>query len=259
MTTTAAPAGRSPGPKAWAALTLAETKMVVRDTAGLVIPLGLPLLILVMNGMGAGSDEVDGTSGMTVLDLYVMPLVLVMVVATIGVVNMPSFLSYYRKTGVLRRLAVTPANPAMVLVAQVLTSIAQTAIGVGLAVVVAMTVFDANLPRSPFVALGVFALTAAAMYAIGMTVAAIAPSGNASIAIGLVTFFAMGAVGGLFGPAGNLPDPLARVGEVLPFGAAVQALGDAWAGDTPEAGHLASLVTTVVVGALLSARFFRWD
>lgn len=49
--------------------------------------------------------------------MFVLPLVLIMVIATIGVVNMPSFLAYYRRAGILRRLAVTPASPVMVLVA----------------------------------------------------------------------------------------------------------------------------------------------
>ena len=117
-----------PGLRAWAALVVAEGKMVVRDTAGLVVPLGLPLLILVMYGIGDLNDAVvPGSGGRTVLDLYVVPLVLTIVVGTIGVVNMPSFLAYYRRAGVLKRLSVTPASPAMVLVAQVVVSAAQTA------------------------------------------------------------------------------------------------------------------------------------
>ncbi|GAA2869391.1 hypothetical protein GCM10010517_29370 [Streptosporangium fragile] len=251
-----------PGIRAWFALAGAEMKMVVRDTAGLVIPIGLPLLILVMNGLGVsgpGNVVLPGTGGLTVFDVHVMPLVLTTVVATIGVVNMPSFLAHYRKAGVLKRLAVTPAHPAMVLAAQVITSVVQSAVGIALALGAAAAFFDAGLPRSPGLALGVSALAALAMYALGIVIAALAPSGNASVAIGLVAFFAMGAAGGLFGSAQNLPEPVARVGEVLPFGAAMQAVGAAWAGNTPEPVHLLSLAATLVAGGALAARFFRWQ
>lgn len=248
-----------PGARAWATLILAEMRMVVRDTAGLLIPIGLPLLILVMNGLGQGGQVLPGRDGLTVMDVYVLPLVLAVVTATIGVVNMPSFLAYYRRTGVLRRLGVTPAHPAMVLVAQVVTSAVQTVFGIGLAVAVAVLAFDANLPRSPLLALGVLTLAAAAMYALGVLIAAVAPTGNASIAIGLVVFFGMGATGGMFGPRENLPDAVARAGELLPFGSSVEAVGAAWAGTSPEPQHVLSLVVTVLVSSLLAARFFRWE
>lgn len=248
-----------PGPRAWVALVRAEATMVVRDTAGLVMPFGMPLLILVMYGISEATEiVVPGSGGRTAFDVFVVPVVLAIVVGIVGVINMPSFLAYYRRAGVLKRLSVTPASPAMVLVAQVVVSVAQTALGVALALVVATTVFDARLPASPGAALGVLLLAAAAMYAVGMLVAAVSPTPNAALAIGLVTFFAFGATGGMFGDPSNLPEAVARVGELLPFGAAVQALGDAWAGRTVEVTHLAALGGTVVVCSLVAARFFRW-
>jgi ABC-2 type transport system permease protein len=261
MTSTAASQIRPhrPGLRAWAALIGAEMKMVIRDTAGLVIPIGLPLLILVMNGLGTADEALPGSGGLTVFDVYVIPLVLTIVLATVGVVNMPSFLAYYRRARILRRLAVTPAHPAMALVAQAVTSVIQTVVGIALALAVAVVAFDANLPNGPGVALAVLALSALAMYSVGFLVAAVAPTGNASVAIGLVLFFAMGAAGGLFGSTENLPDIIVRIGEVLPFGAAVQAFSAAWSGTAQEPLHLLSMVGTIVVSSLVAARLFRWE
>ncbi len=118
--------------------------MVARDTAGLVVPIGLPLLILVMSASSASTEEV--ANGRTVLDVFVLPLVFTIIIASIGVINMPSFLAYYRRTGILRRLSVTPASPAMVLVAQVVVSVLQTLVGLGVAIVVATAFFDASPP-----------------------------------------------------------------------------------------------------------------
>lgn len=248
-----------PGPRAWVALVAAEAKMVTRDTAGLVVPIALPMLFLVMNGLGSSTEPLPGAGGMSAFDIYVLPLILVIGVATIGVVNMPSFLAYYRKSGMLRRLGVTPTSPVMILVAQVVVSVLQTTLGVVLAVGVAVLGFGANLPARPGLALGVFALAAAAMYAVGLLVASIAPSPNAAVAIGLGTFFLLGAIGGMFGVTENLPDAIARIGELAPFGAAVSALGAAWLGRTPELMHVLALVGAIVVSGLLSARLFRWE
>jgi len=253
----AAVTARRPGIRSMGILVACETRMVVRDTAGLIVPIGLPLLILVTSAGAAGDERLpDGT---TVLERFVLPLVIVMVTATIGIVNMPSFLAHYRRSGILRRLAVTPASPLMVLVAQVIVSVLQTAIGVGLALAVAMPLFGAGPPRDPVVLLGMLALSMAAMGAIGMIVAAIAPTPNSAVAIGLVLFLGLGALGGMFGGPQALPAPLAELGGVLPFGAAVEALASAWVGAAVEPVALLSLAGTIVVGAAVAAALFRWE
>lgn len=259
MTAQTAQTAANPRPplRAWTALIGAETRSVVRDTAGLLIPLGMPLLILVMNGVSQrGGGEINGVS---IFEVYVVPLVLTIVVATIGVINMPSFLAAYRRYKILRRLAVTPAHPAMILVAQVVVSIMQTLLGVVIGLTVAMLAFDVGLPERPWTALGVFTLAAFTMYAIGMFVAAVAPTANAALAIGLTLFFALGATGGMFGPTDGMPAPLAAVGEALPFGAAVQALGGAWAGFDQEPAHLIAMAAAIVVSGAVAVKWFRWD
>ena len=55
-----------PGPRAWAALVGAEARMVARDTAGLVMPFGMPVLILVMYGVSDATTTVlPGSGGRT--------------------------------------------------------------------------------------------------------------------------------------------------------------------------------------------------
>jgi ABC-2 type transport system permease protein len=244
--------------RAWAQLTWTEGKLVVRDSPGLLIPLGLPVLIMVMNGLGADGAGTARYRGVPAVDAYVVPLTIGLVVALIGMVNMPAVLASYRRSGYLRRLSVTPAPPLLVLVAQVVASLAQALIGVALALLVARLMFDVSMPRDPVTAVGVFCLTTAAMYAVGMVVAAIARTANAAVAIGLTLFFATMALGGGFGPRENLPDGLATVGGYLPYGAGLSALSDSWTGTSPSPGHLAALTATIVLAAVTAARTFRW-
>src|SRR5690606_17536738 len=106
MTTTTLPPARRLPAAAWGQMFLTEVRMIVRDTSGLIIPVGLPTLLMVMNGIGQGGDQVL-PDGSTVMNAIIMPITTTMVIALVGVVNMPSFLSMYRRYGVLRRLAVT--------------------------------------------------------------------------------------------------------------------------------------------------------
>lgn len=258
MTTTTVQA-RRPGPKAWLKLIEAEAKMVIRDYAGLIVPLGLPLLILVMQGVTIDDIHQEVAEGVTVFTFYALPVVISMVVATIAVINMPSFLATYRKTKLLRRLAVTPASPAMVLVAQMVVSFIQVILGIGLAFAVGLSFFGANLPQSPFTAAAALLACCAAMYGLGMIVASIAPTPNSSVAIGLVAFFGIAALGGMFGPAENLPDALETLGTWLPFGAAVEAFQSAWLGETVDAQNWLVLGGSAVIGAGVAAALFRWE
>lgn len=246
-----------PGFRSWVRLCVCEAKMTARDTAGLVIPFGLPLLILLMSASGASTEVV--VADRTVLELYVLPLVCVMIATMIGVLNMPSFLAYYRRSGVLKRLATTPLSPFMVLAAQVAVSFVQAAIGIGIAYGVAAAVFGANPPHRIAAAIGVLLATMLAMYALGMVVASISPTPNSAVAIGLIGFLGLGALGGMFGPRDALPEAVSRIGDALPFGAGVDALGAAWAGQPIEAANLITLAVTVVFGAVVAALCFRWE
>ncbi|GAA1728364.1 ABC transporter permease [Aeromicrobium alkaliterrae] len=247
-----------PGPRAGALLLRAELCSVARDTAGLVLPLLMPTLILVMYGMQAADQPVDGTD-LSYLEAFGVPMAIAMVLSLIGVVNMPSFLAAYRHAGVLRRLGVTPLRPSAVLVAQVVASAIQSVVGIALALGVAVWAFDVALPGSLWWALLVLLLGAAGLYGLGMIVAAVAPTPNASVAIGMVTFFAIGAVGGMFGPVSTFPDTVATIGGWLPFGAVTEALRAAWAGAVPEPRHLLALAVVALAGLLVAVRTFRWS
>ena len=246
-----------PGLRSLLIMVRAETKMVARDTAGMVIPIGLPLLILLTSASSASQEVI--MAGRTALDLFVLPLVAVMVLTMIGVLNMPSFLAYYRRAGILRRLAVTPVSPLMVLLAQVIVSFLHALLGIGLAAAVAALAFGMRPPIDLAAALGVLVLITAAMYAVGMIVAALAPTPNSAVAIGLIGFLGLGATGGMFGSRDALPGPVAEIGAHLPFGAGMDALAAAWAGQSIEASSIISLVAAIVVGSVIAAVFFRWD
>lgn len=258
MTTTTIQA-RRPGAYAWLKMIQAEAKMIIRDTAGVIVPLGLPILMLVMQAMMSDDLSYEIAPGVTVMDYYALPVVLAMVVTMVGVMNFPSFLATYRKTKILRRLAVTPASPAMVLVAQVVVSLVQVFLGLAIAFAVAMVFFDANLPTDLLIAVLVLLACCAAMYAVGMMVAALAPTPNASVAIGLIAFFAMAALGGMFGPMENLPEPLAEIGAWMPFGAAVEAFQATWLGETVAWQNWVSFAASAGIGLSVTAALFRWE
>lgn len=241
-------------------MTAVESKLVMRDVSGVLLPTVMPLLIIAMNGMGGGASQpVAELGGLSPLSAIYTPSALVMVLTILGMVNVPSFLTAYRHEGVLRRLSVTPANPAMVLAAQVVVNLALALVGITVAMVFAVFAFDVVLPRAILWTVAALILLAASTYAVGLLLAALAPSVNGVMAIGLVLFLGTMALGGGMLPAESMPTALARIGEFTPFGSGLAAMRAGWAGNAPELLHVLVMVGYTVLAGAGSVRFFRWQ
>jgi ABC-2 type transport system permease protein len=96
------------------------------------------------------------------------------------------------------------------------------------------------------------------MFAIGLILAAIAPSTRAVSALATVAFVTVLFFGGVYVPRFLLPDVVTRIGSYMPPG--VQALHDGWVGTTsPVGSHLLVMALIAVVTATVAAKIFRWE
>jgi ABC-2 type transport system permease protein len=156
-------------------------------------------------------------------------------------------------------MSTTPVSPAMLLTAQVLTGLLMALVSGALVTAVGRLVFDVALPRQLTGYAVAFFLVAVALFAIGLFIAAVAPSGKAGNAIGAIAFFPVMFFAGLWLPREAMPALLQRIGDYTPLGAGEHALHDAAIGLWPHTGQLAVLVGYVVVFGLAAARMFRWE
>jgi ABC-2 type transport system permease protein len=120
-------------------------------------------------------------------------------------------------------------------------------------------VFGTALPTQPLGFLVAFVLAAASLYAVGLLVAAVAPTGKAAAGIGTVLWFPIMFFAGLWVPREAMPDTLNRIGDFTPLGAGVQAMQDAWNGSWPDLLHLAVMAAFAIGASLAAARLFRWE
>lgn len=245
------------GARAWTALLAAEARMVLRDVSGLLVPFVLPVLLLLALGSSISGER--GKEGWSALEVYIVPTVLAMVMALIALVNMPSFLASYRHGGLLKRLSTTPLSPLAVLGSQVVVSLVQAALGIALAVLVARLALDLRLPADVGATLLALGATLLAMYGVGIVIASLAPSPNSAVAIGMLAFLGLGALGGMFAPREAMPGPLETIGEFTPHGAGVEAISAAWLGTGIDTAHVVALGLWALAGAVVAAVAFRWD
>lgn len=230
-----------------AKLTRVETKLLVREP-GSIFALVIPLFILVIFGMSL-------TPGDTVL----LPMTLAIGVGLVALYMVPTTLATYRERGVLRRLSTTPLRPGAMLAVQLLLQLVLAVAGSALLLVVAGALLGAALPAGPGWFAMVFLLGTAAMFAIGLLIAALAPNGRSANGIGVLLYFPMAFLAGLMQPKQAMPGVLARIGEFTPLGAFRQSLQDVWAGGAPQPLLLGIMAGYAVIVSLVAARFFRWE
>jgi ABC-2 type transport system permease protein len=168
-------------------------------------------------------------------------------------------LAAYRERGILRRLGVTPVPPAALLIVHVILNIVSAVIVFAVLIGVGSLAFGTPVPqRFPeFCAAAI--LTMASLFAIGMLIAAIAPSGRGAQGIGLILFFPSLFFGGVYIPRETMPNVLRHIGDYTPLGAGLKALRDGWMGMEPRPLPLVIMAAYAVVAGTAAARFFRWE
>jgi ABC-2 type transport system permease protein len=240
-------------------LVQSELRLFLREPLLAFFGIAFPIvLVIILGSIPAFREPSPGLGGLRVIDLYV-PITVALVLAMLGLQSTPVVLATYREKGVLRRLATTPARPVALLGAQLVMSMLIAAVSATLVLLVGRLVFDVPFPARFGLFVLVFVLSAAAVFAVGLVIAALAPSGKAANSIGTLLFFPAVFFAGLYTPREVMPAAIQRIGDFTPLGAGERAMHETATGSTPALIALAVLVAYVVVFGGAAARLFRWE
>ena len=163
----------------------------------------------------------------------------------------------YREKGVLRRLSTTPASPRSLLIAQLAVNMGVAIVSLIVLIVVGNVVLQIPLPKDLIGFAVAFLLGMSALFALGLLVAAVAPTPGIATALFVPLFALVMFLGGVYLPRAMLPEFLIRIGDYTPPG--IQALLDAWSGTPPQLAQLAVMALITVVAGAVAARRFRWE
>jgi ABC-2 type transport system permease protein len=232
-------------------LVATEWHLALRNPAGLIPGLGLPVVLLVVFGtLPTMNNPQAGLGGLSPLQVY-MPITIALSLSVFALAWMPGTLASYRELGVLRRMSTTPVSPTWLLGAQLALNLGL----IGGALVFGATVsfelpgFVVSLP-----------LVIAAMFSMGLWVASIARTQRVAGAVGALLFFPMLFFAGVWLPQQSMPPWLRTISRVAPVGAGVHALDTSMlSGRFPPAQPLAVMVVWAAVFGWLSVRMFRWE
>ena len=240
-------------------LLLLEAKLHLRDWPSLLFTIGLPVGLLLVLGLSIPTMTQQQESGQRVVDTQMPSMMTLLALLTLACTVLPGVLASYREQGVLRRMSTTPVHPGRLLSVQLLINLAVGAVSTTILIVTAAAVFGSSPPKQWVGFVLVFLLGTAALMAIGLVIAALAPNGKVAPGIGSAVMFPLMFLGGMWLPRDLMPDALRAVSDYSVAGPFAQALQDTWAGHAPQLGHLAVVAVGLVVFGGLAIRFFRWE
>jgi ABC-2 type transport system permease protein len=237
-------------------LTRIESKLFVRDWAGLffvfVLPLGLLTVFSLIGGDDPGSDDGIPASFLPTMAIGIG-------IALLGMATLPMILAGYREKGVLRRMSTTPVKPVKLLAAQLVLHLIAAVLVIGLILGAGALFFDAALPSAPLPFVVAAALYSAAQLSIGLLIAGLVPTAKAASVVGNILLFPSMFFAGVWTPGDVMPESIRWLRDVTPMGAGMTSMQDAWSGQWPGTVSLIALVVAIAGCVAVAARFFRWE
>ena len=239
-----------------------EARLVRRQPTNMIGSIGVPVVLTIIFGeLPSFRQHMSVLGGLPLFDTYV-PIVMVLGLTMLTLLGLPGPLVSYRELGILRRLSTTPVPPSWLLAAQVVVQLGVALAGLLIVNVVSVVAFGAPVPKSPAGLALSCLLAIGGLFALGLLIAALAPTANSVNAIGRLAFIPLMFFAGLWLPRALMPAVLQQISNYTPLGAAVQAIqGSMQTGFPPVFGSAPLLVLAAytLVFAFLARRFFRWE
>jgi ABC-2 type transport system permease protein len=233
-----------------------ETRLLLRSSESLLITLGIPLGVLVFFSVVPVLPAGDRTAVQ-----FLVPGVLGLSAAAVGLVASAIQTAYERKSGALKLLGSTPLGRSGFLAAKLASVWAILLVQTALVLAVATLALGwrpaAGLGSLPL-AVGIVLLAGLALAALGLLVAGTL-SAEVTTAVTNALFLGLMLLAGVAVAPEELPAAAATLGAASPLGAAVTALRAVLEGEGSALTGVLVLLAWGGAAALLGVRRFRWE
>ena len=240
-------------------LVVAQAKLYVREPIALFFTVVFPSLLLTLLGIvfGDGNVPYPGVD-FGYIDMQV-PALAGVIVGTVALNSIPVTTANNRERGVLRRFKATPMPSWQWIAAEIIVNFAVSLLSMSILITVAMFAFNMRFAGNWWAVLAGFTLSALAFMAFGYLVASLSATPRVATAAGQILYLPMFMLSGAAIPLFLLPENVQAVSIWLPMTHVVIVLQSLWFGGGWALQSVGVLVVMLLVGGLLSARFFRWE
>jgi ABC-2 type transport system permease protein len=241
-------------------LSIIQFKLFLREPLAFFFTIIFPVALLLLFGAIWGNEP--GSAGPGNPHGYIdseVPALTGLIIATIALMSLPIATAAAREHKLLRRYRATPLSPAIYLAADVTVYFFIALAGLALLVLTGKLVFDMHVAGNKLSIVAGFLLSTLSFIAGGYLIASLAPSERSAQIIGQFIYFPMMFLSGATMPLAILPKNIRQVSEWLPLTHVVRLLQNLWYGEGWDMTAVIVLLALLVIGTILSTRFFRWE
>jgi ABC-2 type transport system permease protein len=241
-------------------LIVVELKLYLREPAATFFTIIFAPMLLLLFGTIYGNKPNPFFGGKGMVDVSV-PAYIALIIISVGFMGIPVATAANREAGVLRRFRMTPLRPAAYILSNISSYYVMTTFGVVALVFVGKAVYGMKFEGNVFSAWAGFTLGSLAFCSLGYLIAGVASTARIAQAVGMVATFPMMFLSGSAIPLEVLPQSVRSVSRFIPLTHVVTLMRGLWAGESwgKHMTELAVLGGVLVIGIILSARFFRWE
>jgi ABC-2 type transport system permease protein len=239
-------------------LSAVELKLLLRDPLTVLFSLALPIVVLfVLGGVFGNQPNPRTWAGVGAMSFYV-PAYVALVIASVGMVSIPTHLAGNRERGVLKRLHASGVPAWAVMGSQVVVVFVLSTVSAIALLLAASLAYEFVMPASYLGVLAAFLLIVLMFATIGVLLGAVLPTARAAQAVGVLLWFVVLLLGGAGPPYEVMGKGMQTVADWTPLRHAVRVIQDPWLGT--DAAHSWPIVLGILlVASLLALRFFRWE
>ena len=235
-------------------------KLYLRDPISTFFTLAFPPMLVVLFGAIYGNKPTEFLGNRGSMDVS-MPAYTALILGTVGFMGIPITVSAYRESGVLRRFRAAGMRPITYIIADVITNLVMTLLGMGALLVAGWLLYHVRFEGRVIDIIVAVAFSGLAMFSCGYMIASLAPGARTAQTVGMVIFYPMMFLSGAGIPLEVLPAGVRTASSVLPLTYAVKLLRGLWVGEAwgEHVVEVAVLAGVLAVCTAVAARFFRWE
>ena len=236
-----------------------ELKLFFREPITVIFTFGLPLIFLpVMGSVFGNAPNPNIYRGVGAMNFYT-PAYISLVLASIGLIQLPVHLSAYKERGVLRRFRASSISGSAIFGSQTMVSLVVSLVGAAGVMAIGFLFFSVQAPHDWVGVILMFLLGLLCFVAIGVLLGALLPNARATQGAGLILYVVMMLLGGSGPPREVLSKPLQITGDITPLRHVVTMIQDPWLGLGYNLDEMLIVAGFTVAATVLSTRLFRWE
>ena len=237
-----------------------ELKLSLRGMDMFIFAICMPIVVLVAIGIIYGSKPAFEGANYTFLEQSFGAITSIAICAG-GVMGLPLVVSDYRSKHILKRFKVTPIDPIVILLVQVVIYALYSLVSMSSLFLVAKLFFKLNIQGSILNFILGWLLVMISMFSIGIMVGGISKDSKTAGVIASVLYFPMLIFSGATIPYEVMPNIMKNIVDVFPLTQGIKILKSATLGQPVENIIIPIFIMLIIAAicSIVAIKCFKWE